>query len=101
MADSLHAFREQFFIACRDTTVDTEQLRATLAVAVDTQPALFAAYEHAKYLDKPQYQWDQGFFEQCMSEARENFSRCRLEYLLAVRDENRRQGIRSFGAATG
>ena len=86
IADDVLAFREQFFATCRDTSVETEQLRATLAMAAKTHPALFVGHENARYLDKPEYQWDQGFFEQCLSEARDNFSQPRLEHLLAVRE---------------
>jgi hypothetical protein len=96
IADSLLAFREQFFATCRDTSVETEQLRATLAMAAETHPALFAVHENARYLDKPEYQWDQGFFEQCLSEARDNFSRPRLEHLLAVRECLRRVKAKGF-----
>lgn len=96
IADSLLAFREQFFATCRDTSVETEQLRATLAMAAETHPTFFAGHEHARYLDKPESQWDQGFFEQCLSEARDNFSRPRLEHLLAVRECLRRVKAKGF-----
>lgn len=96
IVDSLLAFREQFLATCRDTSVETEQLRATLAMAAETHPALFAGHEQAKYLDKPEYQWDQGFFEQCLSEARDNFSQPRLEHLLAVRECLRKVKAKGF-----
>ena len=96
IVDSLLAFREQFLATCRDTSVETEQLMATLSMAAETHPELFAGHEHASYLDKPEYQWDQGFFEQCMSEARDNFSRPRLEHLLAVRECLRKVKAKGF-----
>ena len=95
-ADNIFAFREQFLATCRDTAVGTEQLRATLAMAAETHPELFVGHENARYLDKPEYQWDQGFFEQCLSEARDNFSRPRLEHLLAVRECLRRVKAKGF-----
>ena len=65
-------------------------------MAAETHPELFAGHEQAKYLDKPEYQWDQGFFEQCLSETRDNFSRPRLEHLLAVRESLRRIKAKGF-----
>ena len=96
IADDVLAFREQFFATCRDTSVETDQLRAILVTAAETHPALFAGHEYASYLDKPEYRWDQGFFEQCLSEARDRFSRPRLEHLLAVRECLRRGKAKGF-----
>ena len=96
MADEIKEFQDQFFAACKNTDIETPQLLSTLDIATLNSPDIFAEHVHATYLKKPENLWTDGFFEQCLHESKEVFSRGRLDHLLAVRTYLRKMEVKGF-----
>lgn len=100
MADELKEFRDQFFAICRKPDFETQELTSTLKVVALEKPEIFEEHVDATYLENPEHQWSEGFFEQCMGESADVFSHRRLEHLLKVRDCLRNNGFRGFVPTT-
>jgi hypothetical protein len=96
MTNKIFEIREKFFDACRDTNIETQHLTAALQVIAQENPGIFDEHQHANYLNKPEYEWNEGFFEQCVHESREVFSEHRLVHLLRVREYLRKMGAVGF-----
>lgn len=97
MSNDVYKFRSNFFDYCRDTSLETDQLVSTLKISAKKEPIIFDDHIPVD-LVKKQSQWSEGYFEQCMSEAKEVFSLERLEHLLAVREHLRKIGAVGFKA---
>lgn len=97
MSNDVDKFRSNFFNYCRDTSLKTDQLVATLKISVEKEPSIFDDHIPVDFVKK-QSQWSEGYFEQCMTEAKEVFSLERLEHLLAVREYLRKMGAVGFKA---
>ena len=78
MADELKEFRDQFFAICRKPDFETQELTSTLKVVALEKPEIFEEHVDATYLENPEHQWSEGFFEQCMRESADVFSHRRL-----------------------
>lgn len=89
-------FREKFFIACRDTSIETEEITAALQIAAEANPGIFDENKYSSHLEKQEYEWSEGFFQQCLHESSEVFSLTRLHHLLKVRKKLRDMGVISL-----
>lgn len=97
MSNDIDKFRSNFFDYCRDTSLETDRLVATLKISAEKKPIIFDNHIPVDFVKK-QSQWSEGYFEQCISEAKEVFSLERLEHLLAVREYLRKIGAAGFKA---
>lgn len=96
MTNNILEIHEKFLNACRDGNIETEHLIATLQIMAQESPEVFKEHQHANYLYKPEYDWNEGAFEECIHESREVFSERRLMHLLKVRDYLRKIGVAGF-----
>jgi len=97
MSNDVDKFRSNFFDYCRDTSLETDQLASTLKISAKKEPIIFDDHIPVDFI-KNKSQWSAGYFEQCISEAKEVFSLERLEHLLAVREYLRKMGTVGFKA---
>ncbi|CAE6824592.1 hypothetical protein [Paraburkholderia domus] len=91
--------RQEFLLALDETQVSGEFLRQFLAQAENATPKLldsYAADEMLAEIDPVQFKWDVGYYSRQKRCAKQNFSKERLEHLIAVREYFRQEGYKGF-----